>query len=66
MRIIYSRRPDGGVGGRWWNVTLQHIHVSNTIDPPPPPPHIGDQTLNVIAASFKHIAFTEQPKNHRF
>ena len=36
MRIIYSRRPNGGVDGRWCNVTLQHIHVGNTIDPPPP------------------------------
>ena len=55
---------DGGVNGRWWNVNLQHIHVGNTIDPPPP--HIGDLTLNLIAASFTHIAFTEQQKTIDF
>ena len=32
----------------------------------PPPPHIGDLTLNLIAASFTHIAFTEQLKTIDF
>ena len=31
-----------------------------------PPPHIGDLTLNLIAASFTHIAVTEQQKNIDF
>ena len=26
MKILSSRRRDGGVDGGWWNVTLQHIH----------------------------------------
>ena len=64
MSIIYFRRPDGRVNGRWWNVNLQHIHVGNTIDPPPT--HIGDLTLNLIAASFTHIAFTELQKTIDF
>ena len=29
-------------------------------------PHIGDLTLNLIAASFTHIAFTEQQKTLDF
>ena len=32
----------------------------------PPPPHIGDLTLNLIAVSFTHIAFTEQQKTIDF
>ena len=31
-----------------------------------PPPHIGDLTLNLITASFTHIAFTEQQKTIDF
>ena len=31
-----------------------------------PPPHIGDLTLNLIAASFMHIDFTKQQKNIDF
>ena len=31
-----------------------------------PPPLIGDLTLNVIAASFTHIAFTQQQKTIDF
>ena len=32
----------------------------------PPPTHIGDLMLNLIAASFTHIAFTEQQKTIDF
>ena len=64
MSIIWSRRPDRGVNGRWWNVNVQHIHVANTINPPPP--YIGDLTLNLIAPWFTHIAFTEQQKTIDF